>query len=61
MAEQLFELLDAAHSNGHQIVVTSNLYGDDLVKHFERADESGRYGAAIVRRILENGYEVEFK
>ena len=60
MAEKVFELINAAHANGHQIVVTSNLGSGDLLRHFERADESGRYGAAIVRKILDGATEVEF-
>lgn len=60
VAEKVFDLINAAHANGHQIVVTSNLGSGDLLRHFERADESGRYGAAIVRRILDGATEVEF-
>lgn len=60
VAEKVFDLINAAHANGHQIVVTSNLGANELMKHFERADESGRYGAAIVRRILDGATEVEF-
>jgi DNA replication protein DnaC len=50
-AEQLFELVDAIYSFGHQLVVTTNLRPAALVKHFERADD--RFGGAIVRRITD--------
>jgi DNA replication protein len=54
VVEQLFELLDAAVSNKHQIVVTTNLSPDALITHFERADTTGRFGGSIVRRLLHN-------
>jgi DNA replication protein DnaC len=50
-AEQLFELVDAVYAFQHQLVVTTNLSVNRLVKHFERADD--RYGGAIVRRITD--------
>lgn len=48
-AEQLFDVIDAAYSHGHQLVVVSNLDTGTMEKHFNREDE--RYGAAIVRRL----------
>jgi DNA replication protein DnaC len=60
VAERLFELVDAAHSFGHQIVVTTNLRIDQLLEHFRRADkEFGRFGGAIIRRLLDGAHEVE--
>lgn len=59
VAEQIHALFDAAYNNRHQIVVTTNLSADELVAHFERADE--RYGLATVRRIVHDGNNlVEF-
>ncbi len=58
VAEQLFELLDAAISNNQQVVVTTNLSPDALITHFERADNSGRFGGSIVRRLLHNAHEI---
>lgn len=48
--EQLFELSNAIYEFGHQIVVTTNLRYETLVKHFEKADE--RFGATIARRLV---------
>jgi DNA replication protein DnaC len=60
VAERLFELVDAAHSFGHQIVVTTNLRVEQLLEHFRRADkEFGRYGGAIIRRLLDGAHEIE--
>lgn len=50
-AEQLFDLIDAAYSHQHQLVVTSNLDVQELAEHFARAD--ARYGISIVRRIAD--------
>jgi DNA replication protein DnaC len=64
-AEQLFEIVDACYSFGHQLVVTTNLRTDDLLEHFRGADRKrsddgfGRYGGAIVRRLLDNAHEIE--
>jgi hypothetical protein len=52
VAEQLFDLIDAAYSYNHQLVVTSNLDLPDLTRHFEQADH--RYGASIVRRLADD-------
>jgi DNA replication protein DnaC len=60
VAEKLFDLVDAAYSFEHQIVVTTNLRIDQLVHHFRRADkEFGRYGGAIIRRLLDGAHEIE--
>lgn len=59
VAEQLFELVDAAHSFRHQIVVTTNLSVPKLIQHFQGADDFGRFGGAIVRRLLDNATEIE--
>ena len=59
-AEQLFEIVDAAHSFHHQIVITTNLRIGELLDHFRRADkEFGRFGGAIIRRLLDNANEIE--
>lgn len=64
-AEQLFELVNACYEYGHQLVVTTNLRTDDLLEHFKGADRKrnddgfGRYGGAIVRRLLDNAHEIE--
>ena len=64
-AEQLFEIVDACYSFGHQLVVTTNLRTDDLLEHFRGADRKrnddgfGRYGGAIVRRLLDGAHEIE--
>jgi len=52
VAEQLFDLIDAAYSYNHQLVVTSNLDLPELTRHFEHADH--RYGASIVRRLADD-------
>lgn len=60
VAEQLFDIVDAAYSFGHQTVVTTNLSIDGLVTHFGRADKDfGRFGGAIVRRLLDGAEEIE--
>lgn len=59
VAEQFFELLDAAHGFGHQIVATTNLRVPDLVSHFERADSTGRFGGSIVRRLLADAERID--
>jgi DNA replication protein DnaC len=59
VAEQFFDLLDAAQANNHQIVVTTNLRTAELMTHFERADAAGRYGGGIVRRLLSHATEIE--
>ncbi len=66
-AEQLFEIVDACYSFGHQLVVTTNLRIDELVEHFRGADKKkysqdegfGRFGGSIVRRLLDNAEEIE--
>lgn len=59
-AEQLFALIDACYSYGHQTVVTTNLSIDRLIEYFGRADKDfGRFGGAIVRRLLDNAHEIE--
>jgi len=59
VAEQLFELVDAAYSFRHQIVVTTNLRIEELLRHFQKADDFGRFGGAIIRRLLDNATEIE--
>lgn len=54
VTEQTFDLIDAAHSNRHQIVITTNLRIGQLLKLLESADDFGRFGGAIVRRLLAN-------
>jgi DNA replication protein DnaC len=49
--EQLFAILDAAYSFGHQVVATTNLNVSDLIEFWDRADE--RYGRSIVRRLTD--------
>jgi DNA replication protein DnaC len=58
-AEKLFEILDAVYSNHHQFVVTTNLRVEELLRHFEKADEFGRYGGSIIRRLLQRATEIE--
>jgi DNA replication protein DnaC len=57
--EQLFNLLDAAYSGHHQIVIASNLTPTALQDHWARASES--YGPSIMRRLsdLDDAVEVE--
>ena len=50
-AEMLFQLVDAVYSNGHQLVITSNLRPDQLREHWSVNGEV--YGPSILRRILE--------
>lgn len=57
VAEQFFEIADAIYAYQHQIVTTTNLRLQDLIAHFERADE--RFGGAIVRRLVDNAKIVE--
>lgn len=59
VTEQTFELIDAAHSNRHQIVITTNLRIGQLLKLLESADDFGRFGGAIVRRLIGNATEIE--
>jgi DNA replication protein DnaC len=56
-SEQLFNLLDAAKSFNHQIVVTSNLTVDGLKHHWSRIDPI--WGNSILSR-LEFCNQVEF-
>lgn len=64
-AEQLFEIIDACYAYSHQLVVTTNLRIDDLLEHFAgagrngKAEGSGRYGGAIVRRLLDKAHLIE--
>jgi DNA replication protein DnaC len=55
--EQLFELLDAASSYGHQLVWTTNLPVSKLEQHFYRFDD--RFGGAILRRLMDHTNLVE--
>lgn len=57
-AEMLFRLVDAAYSNAHQVIVTSNFHPQRLAAHWSDGGEA--YGPAIIRRLLEieNGFEV---
>lgn len=48
-SEQLFNVLDAAKSFNHQIVVTSNLNAVDLRTHWSRIDEI--WGNSIMTRL----------
>lgn len=50
--EMLFELLNAAYSFDHQIVITSNLSPSDLGAHWERSGHTR--GAVILRRVIES-------
>lgn len=50
--EMMFELLNAAYSFGHQIVITSNLDSKGLSAHWERSGHSR--GAVILRRVIES-------
>lgn len=56
-AEVLFQLIEAAHSFKHQLVVTTNYTLDGLAAHWSRNGVA--YGPAIVSRIKEmpGGYE----
>lgn len=64
-AEQLFEIVEACYSFGHQTVVTTNLRIDELTEHFAGADRRrgedgfGRYGGSIMRRLLDQAHEIE--
>lgn len=55
-SEQLFNLLDAAKSFNHQIVITSNLNADALRAHWSRIDEI--WGNSIMTR-LQDCHQVE--
>lgn len=57
-AEVLFQLIEAAHSFKHQLVVTTNYTLDGLANYWSR--NGAAYGPAIVSRIKEQpgGYEV---
>ncbi len=48
-AEQLFSLLNAAASFGHQLVITSNFTDKQLQDHWNRASEV--YGSSIMMRL----------
>jgi DNA replication protein DnaC len=48
-SEQLFNVLDAAKSFNHQIVVTSNLKANELRAHWSRIDEI--WGNSIMTRL----------
>lgn len=48
-SEMLFNVLDAARSFNHQIVITSNLNWEDLKKHWGRQDEI--WGNSIIERL----------
>jgi predicted ATPase len=48
-AEQLFNLLDAARSFGHQLVIASNFTPDQLGKHWGRIDPI--WGNSIMTRL----------
>jgi len=55
-AEQLFNLLDAAKSFNHQLVITSNFDADALRKHWSRIDAI--WGNSIMTR-LQDCHQVE--
>lgn len=55
-SEQLFNLLDAARSFNHQIVITSNMNVNDLRAHWSRIDEI--WGNSIMTR-LQDCHQVE--
>jgi len=57
VAKQIFDLADAIYENNHQIVTTTNLRVNELVKYFDRADE--RFGGGIVRRFISDAHIVE--
>lgn len=48
---QLYDLCDAIYTKGHQLVVTSHSTAESLQRHWSQAGD--RYGAAIMRRVLE--------
>lgn len=48
-SEQLFNLLDAANSFGHQLVITSNMNPHELRAHWGRIDEV--WGNSIMTRL----------
>jgi DNA replication protein DnaC len=50
-AEQLFNLLDAAKSFQHQLVITSNFTAKQLHDHWGRASDS--YGNSIMTRLMD--------
>jgi DNA replication protein DnaC len=56
-SEQLFNVLDAARSFNHQIVITSNLSPAGLRDHWSRIDEI--WGNSIMTR-LQDCHQVEF-
>jgi hypothetical protein len=55
-SEQLFRVLEAAKSFGHQLVITSNLRAIDLRAHWSRQDEI--WGNSIMTR-LQDCHQVE--
>jgi hypothetical protein len=57
-AEVLFQLIEAAHSFKHQLVVTTNYTLDGLAQYWSR--NGAAYGPAIVSRIKEQpgGWEI---
>lgn len=56
-AAKVYEIVDAAYRNDQQIVCCSNLSPEELEDKWEV--EGGQYGRSIVRRLLENAWEVE--
>ena len=55
-SEQLFNVLDAAKSFNHQLVITSNLSAEDLRRHWGRIDMI--WGNSIMTR-LQDCHEIE--
>jgi DNA replication protein DnaC len=55
--EKFFDLVNAASSFGHQIIITSNMNEAKLRKHFSEIDPV--YGDSIMRRLKENATLIE--
>lgn len=55
-AEKLFDLIDTAYNNHHQLIVTSNLSVAALTAHW--SEHGARYGMGIVSRLVERCNEV---
>jgi len=54
VAERFFNFLDDIYNRQHQIVVTSQISPEDLIKYFHKVDDQGVTvvdGSAIVRRM----------
>lgn len=56
----LFEVLDAAYSNGHQIVIATNCMSEaELTEHWEPAGE--RFSRSIMRRVFDRSSTITFE